>query len=306
MIRKGKRVVRSSNGPTKTKTINRRKSTVAKSKFKSSTGDSKIKIKKKTVTPKYNSDSSLKTKTKVRKTTKAPSRIKSSKDETKSTGKKKGFGLERRYPKQETTLKERKEERQIRALDRGGVSAYKSNSPSHRTGMADYLRGASYGITTKTPTKTSNTPKRRDKVPNITKLTPKKGYVGAYDTSLPEISTIRRGRDKVKNITKPTPKEGYVNTKVVNDKIVPINTKTSKLVDKGANGKSKILGVNTKTSKLVDKGANGKSKILGANGKSKISESKGNPKTKFKSKTRTINRGNRKVVKTKTKTKTKY
>jgi hypothetical protein len=285
MIRKGKRVVRSSNGPTKTKTINRRKSTVAKSKFKSSTGDSKIKIKKKTVTPKYNSDSSLKTKTKVRKTTKAPSRIKSSKDETKSTGKKKGFGLERRYPKQETTLKERKEERQIRALDRRGVSAYKSNSPSHRTGMADYLRGASYGITTKTPTKTSNTPKRRDKVPNITKLTPKKGYVGAYDTSLPEISTIRRGRDKVKNITKPTPKEGYVNTKVVNDKIVPINTKTSKLVDKGANGKSKILG---------------------ANGKSKILESKGNPKTKFKSKTRTINRGNRKVVKTKTKTKTKY
>ena len=285
MIRKGKRVVRSSNGPTKTKTINRRKSTVAKSKFKSSTGDSKIKIKKKTVTPKYNSDSSLKTKTKVRKTTKAPSRIKSSKDETKSTGKKKGFGLERRYPKQETTLKERKEERQIRALDRGGVSAYKSNSPSHRTGMADYLRGASYGITTKTPTKTSNTPKRRDKVPNITKLTPKKGYVGAYDTSLPEISTIRRGRDKVKNSTKPTPKEGYVNTKVVNDKIVPINTKTSKLVDKGANGKSKILG---------------------ANGKSKILESKGNPKTKFKSKTRTINRGNRKVVKTKTKTKTKY
>jgi hypothetical protein len=303
MIRKGKRVVRSSNGPTKTKTINRRKSTVAKSKFKSSTGDSKIKIKKKTVTPKYNSDSSLKTKTKVRKTTKAPSRIKSSKDETKSTGKKKGFGLERRYPKQETTLKERKEERQIRALDRGGVSAYKSNSPSHRTGMADYLRGASYGITTKTPTKTSNTPKRRDKVPNITKLTPKKGYVGAYDTSLPEISTIRRGRDKVKNIT---PKKGYVKTKVVNDKIVPINTKTSKLVDKGANGKSKILGANTKTSKLVDKGANGKSKILGAKGKSKISESKGNPKTKFKSKTRTINRGNRKVVKTKTKTKTKY
>tara|TARA_R110001632_G_scaffold14898_4_gene49746 strand:- start:5434 stop:6249 length:816 start_codon:yes stop_codon:yes gene_type:complete len=271
MIRKGKRVVRSSNGPTKTKTINRRKSTVAKSKFKSSTGDSKIKIKKKTVTPKYNSDSSLKTKTKVRKTTKAPSRIKSSKDETKSTGKKKGFGLERRYPKQETTLKERKEERQIRALDRRGASAY--NSPSPRTGMADYLRGASYGITTKTPTKTSNTPKRRDKVPNITKLTPKKGYVGAYDTSLPEISTIRRGRDKVKNIT---PKKGYVKTKVVNDKIVPINTKTSKLVDKGANGKSKIL------------------------------ESKGNPKTKFKSKTRTINRGNRKVVKTKTKTKTKY
>jgi hypothetical protein len=301
MIRKGKRVVRSSNGPTKTKTINRRKSTVAKSKFKSSTGDSKIKIKKKTVTPKYNSDSSLKTKTKVRKTTKAPSRIKSSKDETKSTGKKKGFGLERRYPKQETTLKERKEERQIRALDRRGASAY--NSPSPRTGMADYLRGASYGITTKTPTKTSNTPKRRDKVPNITKLTPKKGYVGAYDTSLPEISTIRRGRDKVKNIT---PKKGYVKTKVVNDKIVPINTKTSKLVDKGANGKSKILGANTKTSKLVDKGANGKSKILGANGKSKILESKGNPKTKFKSKTRTINRGNRKVVKTKTKTKTKY
>jgi hypothetical protein len=303
MIRKGKRVVRSSNGPTKTKTINRRKSTVAKSKFKSSTGDSKIKIKKKTVTPKYNSDSSLKTKTKVREKTKAPSRIKSSKDETKSTGKKKGFGLERRYPKQETTLKERKEERQIRALDRRGVSAYKSNSPSRRTGMADYLRGASYGITTKTPTKTSNTPKRRDKVQNITKLTPKEGYVGAYDTSLPEISTIRRGRDKVENITKITPKKGDVKTKVVNDKIVPINTKTSKLGAKGAGGRSKILGANGK-SKIL--GANGKSKILGAKGKSKISESKGNPKTKFKSKTRTINRGNRKVVKTKTKTKTKY
>ena len=293
MIRKGKRVVRSSNGPTKTKTINRRKSTVAKSKFKSSTGDSKIKIKKKTVTPKYNSDSSLKTKTKVRKKTKAPSRIKSSKDDTKSTGKKKGFGLERRYPKQETTLKERKEEKQSRALYRRGVSAYKSNSPSLRTGMANYLRGASYGITrktptktpAKTPTKTSDTPKQRYKVQDMTKLTPKKGYVGAYDTSLPKISTIRRGRDKVQNITKLTSKKGYVNTKVVNDKIVPINTKTSKLGAKGAGGRSKILG---------DKG------------KSKISESKGNPKTKFKSKTRTINRGNRKVVKTKTKTKTKY
>ena len=260
MIRKGKRVVRSSNGPTKTKTINRRKSTVAKSKFKSSTGDSKIKIKKKTVTPKYNSDSSLKTKTKVREKTKAPSRIKSSKDDTKSTGKKKGFGLERRYPKQETTLKERKEEKQSRALYRRGVSAYKSNSPLLRTGMANYLRGASYGITRKTPTKTPA------KTPTKTSDTPKQRY-------------------KVQDMTKLTPKKGYVKTKVVNDKIVPINTKTSKLGAKGAGGRSKILG---------DKG------------KSKISESKGNPKTKFKSKTRTINRGNRKVVKTKTKTKTKY